>query len=60
MATLYIMIEIYSAIKLNLKYQSHPKLLSYIKLLTQRWQICQNEVEDEKLYCYSSKPKEIF
>ena len=35
--------------KSNLKYQPKPQLLSFMNYLTQKWQICQNEVEDQKL-----------
>ena len=42
--------------KFNLEYQSQPKLLSYIKYLTHSWHICQNKVEDEKLYCPWTSP----
>ena len=37
--------------KSNFGYQPEPQLLSFINYLTQKWQICQNEVEVEKLDC---------
>ena len=42
--------------KFNLKYKSRPKLLSYIKYLTQSWHICQNKAQDEKLECATLYP----